>query len=107
VRGRRVRGELPIWDGLILQGVDTFYPPVIILLALIPILWLSKTCLALRSNYRRARQTGLPIVISPVDPLSPIWMLAHRQLIPLFERLPSSWSRWTRYSYVGWAFDDR
>ena len=77
------------------------------LLAAVPFLLLLKHCNALYANYRRACGTGLPIVICPIDPKGLIWMLGYRRLIPFIEKLPSSWRRFTRYSYVGWTFDDK
>jgi hypothetical protein len=77
------------------------------LLAGVAIFWVSQTAAALFSNYRRVRQMGLPIVISPVDPRGLVWAASYKHLIPLIERLPSKWRRFTRYAFFGWSFHDR
>ena len=78
--------------------------PVTILLALST--W---TLFSLRKNLQSARQTGLPILLSPVTPLNPFWILTCRifpQILSL-KHLPFGLGTWTRCAYMGWAFDDK
>ena len=70
---------------------------------------LSWTSLSLWKNYRTARQIGLPIVLSPVTPLNPFWILSWRLFpqILLLRYLPFGLGRWARCTYIGWSFDDK
>ncbi|KAI9813048.1 MAG: hypothetical protein M1827_004268 [Pycnora praestabilis] len=65
------------------------------------------TGVALLINYTRARQLGLPIIISPINPLNPIWVLSNKRLIPYVEKLPWDLGGFTRYIWIGWSFDDK
>lgn len=76
----------------------------ILVLAAFVALWIFRTALALFNNYQAALKSDLPIIISPVTPLNPFWVLFRR-----FERFRKlEWlGRFTRYTYFGWAFDDK
>lgn len=65
------------------------------------------TAYTLFQNYRKARQLHLPIIVSPVNPLSPFWALFHKQLVPILKNLPFNIAGSVSYSYVGWPFDDK
>ena len=69
---------------------------------------LASTAIALANNYAAARKTGLPVVISPVSKLNPLWLIAQRRLAPWMRRnLPASLSSWTRHNTLSWFFDDK
>ena len=67
------------------------------------------TATSLLANYRAARKTGLPIVISPVNPLNPFWILLYRNfpVLPWLRSLPWGLGTFARCSYNGWHFHDK
>lgn len=70
---------------------------------------LTWTSLSFWNNYKAARQIGFPIVISPVTPLNPIWILSWRLFpsILWLRHLPFGLGTWARCTYMGWSFDDK
>lgn len=68
---------------------------------------LSWHLLCLVSNYRQARRIGLPILITPVDVMNPVWVLTQQWLVPLLKRLPFGLGYFANYSYLSWAFADK
>lgn len=58
-------------------------------------------------NRRRARQTKLPLLSSPFNPVYPLWLLLQRAIIPLCSHLPFGLGAFTRYNRMGWAYYDR
>lgn len=65
------------------------------------------TILSLYRNYKLAQRTQLPLVISPVNPFNPFWILSRPYFNPLLARLPDALSHFTRYNYLGWAWRDK
>lgn len=61
------------------------------------------------SNYNAARKIGFPIVISPVSPMNPFWILTYRVFpkVLLLQYLPFGLGTWARCTYMGWAFQDK
>jgi len=61
------------------------------------------------SNYNVARKVGLPLVISPVAPLNPLWILLYRTIpsVLLLKYLPFGLGRWARCTVMGWTFQDK
>lgn len=60
-------------------------------------------------NYLAARKTGLPIIISPVASLNPLWIITYR-LFPsvlLLRWLPFGFGIWARCTLMGWMFHDK
>lgn len=77
-------------------------------LALLSAYLAASTALSLATNYAAARRTGLPLVVSPVSKLNPLWLLAQRRLAPWMRRnLPSALTSWTRHNTLSWFFDDK
>jgi len=70
------------------------------------VLWL---CVSLFNNYNAARQIGFPIIISPVVPFNPLWMLTQKAfpVRSIFKHLPFGLCSWVRVSYFEWGFDDK
>ncbi|KAG6357695.1 hypothetical protein INS49_013574 [Diaporthe citri] len=69
---------------------------------------LGSTALSLATNYAAARKTGLPLVISPVSKLNPLWLVLQRRLAPWMRRnLPAPLTSWTRHNVLSWFFDDK
>ena len=63
-------------------------------------------CLLL--NYLTARTIGVLIVLIPISPENPVWMLVDKKFfIPFFERLPFGSGSFTRYNWRGWEFKDK
>ena len=66
------------------------------------------TLISLLVNYHSARRIGLPIVISPISPLDPLWILSHRRLpLKVLQSLPWGLGTFARCSYMGWSFQDK
>lgn len=76
--------------------------PILITLCALPC-W---TIYRIFVNYRKARRIGFPIVITPIDPFDPLWVVAGPYLAPLLSHLPFGLGDFTRYSYIGWAWKD-
>jgi cytochrome P450 len=62
---------------------------------------------SLGRNYLTARSTGLPILISPVDPFNPIWIIVRPYLNPIFASLPFGWGKFTEYNHLGFEWRDK
>ena len=82
----------------------------IYLLGTAAIAWTLWTTISLLLNYQAARKFALPIIISPVNALNPLWMLTHK-FVPLLSRIPRSLpfglGRWAKCTYMGWTFQDK
>lgn len=77
-------------------------------LALLSAYLLLSTIASLAANYAAARKTGLPIVISPVSKLNPVWLITQRRLAPwMAAHLPPRLTSWTRHNTLSWFFDDK
>lgn len=61
----------------------------------------------LARNYREGREVGLPIIIVPISPENPIWMILARYLIPILQYVPFGKGYFTRFCHLGWEFDDK
>jgi cytochrome P450 len=59
------------------------------------------------NNYIEAKKIGLPIVISPIDPRNPLWLLTKDRLKPIISRLPFGLGEWADRAEVGWTFYPR
>ncbi|KIY02714.1 uncharacterized protein Z520_01179 [Fonsecaea multimorphosa CBS 102226] len=68
------------------------------------IIW---TIHGLVSNYLIARKIGLPIILTPIDSLNPVWVLARPVLDPLIRQLPFGLGDFAGYSYLGWGWEQR
>ena len=82
---------------------------LILLFASIIFASLSWTLLSLFSNYNAARKIALPLVISPVSPLNPLWILTYRAFpfILSLKYLPFGLGKWARCTFMGWTFHDK
>ena len=68
--------------------------------------WFLWSAYSLGINYRRARTIGLPILIQPINPLNPFWVLLYPKLVPVF-RLSRVTAYLIQCSYPGWTFDGK
>ena len=66
--------------------------------------FLSWHLLSIYSNYQRARLIGLPIIITPVNVMNPLWVLTQPYFVPLLKRLPFNLGNFVHYSTMGWFF---
>ncbi|KAL6720095.1 hypothetical protein ACLMJK_002016 [Lecanora helva] len=80
-----------------------------LLLASLILASFSWTFISIIQNYLTARNIDLPIVISPVSPLNPIWILTWRTFpsVLSLRHLPFGLGKWTRCTYMGWTFQDK
>ncbi|KAI9718838.1 MAG: hypothetical protein M1828_006527 [Chrysothrix sp. TS-e1954] len=87
----------------------TFDPKLLWLLLAAPIVLCvlyNYYCLLL--NYVAARKIGIPMVVIPISPENPLWMIVDKRIfIPLFERIPFGTGNFTRYNWRGWEIKDR
>ena len=82
---------------------------LITVLASILLASLSWTVFSIFSNYTAARKIALPIIISPVSPLNPLWILSYRAFPFLLslKHLPFGLGTWARCTYLGWTYHDK
>lgn len=64
------------------------------------------TIITMAGNYRAARKTGLPIVVSPVTPRNPIWLLTQKHMAPIISQAPFGIGSWARFTKRGWLWKD-
>ena len=81
----------------------------IMLLATLFFASLSWTTFSVVTNFYKARQIGLPIIISPVSSLNPLWLLTYRTFpsILMLRYLPFHLGRWAICTVMGWTFQDK
>lgn len=77
-----------------------------VLLILLPLVLLQHV-IRLVANYNNALKTGLPFVISPVDPMNPLWVISQKLFLPLITHLPFGLGAFTRYNVRGWVYYDK
>ncbi|KAK6379272.1 hypothetical protein LTS17_006190 [Exophiala oligosperma] len=70
----------------------------------LPLLW---TLVSLVQNYRTARSAKLPVLICPIDPFNPFWMLLRPYINPLLARLPFGLGAFTEYNHLGFMWRDQ
>ncbi len=70
---------------------------------------LAWTIVSIISNYVAARKIGLPVIISPVSPLNPLWILTYRAFpyVLKLRRLPFGLGQWARCTFLGWNFNEK
>lgn len=80
-------------------------------LLLLPISWVAWTAYHLASNYAVASRVGVPLIVVPVNPESPVWMLVSDYLGSYIDRvlswIPFGSGSFTRYAHRGWDVHDR
>ena len=80
---------------------------VLFSVACVVLLWSFYNLHCFLSNYRRAAQLEIPIVIAPISPDSPLWIALQTAFSSLFRYVPFEMFSFTRYSRLGWEFHDR
>jgi hypothetical protein len=81
--------------------------PLLLAMMLPPTLFFFSTIWNLFNNYLLARKVGLPIVIVPISPTNPVWMLIGRYFLPLIQHIPFGNGYFTRFCHIGWEFDEK
>lgn len=76
---------------------------ILIILSILPV----RTLFALYQNYQLALHSNLPILISPVNPFNPLWILLRPYLNPILSHLPFKLGHFTKYNYLGWTWRDK
>jgi cytochrome P450 len=59
------------------------------------------------SNYKQACRIGLPIIITPINVLNPVWMLTQQWLLPLLKCVPFGLCNFVNYTTLGWPSADK
>ena len=71
------------------------------------VLFLVSTAWSLFRNYLTARKVGLPVVIVPISPENPLWMLLARHVLPVCQYIPFGNGNFTRFCHIGWEFHEK
>jgi hypothetical protein len=58
-------------------------------------------------NYQFALKIGLPIIITPINPTNPLWVLVGPYLHSFLAGVPFGLEKWASYSYLGWSWKDK
>ncbi|KAL8635664.1 MAG: hypothetical protein Q9228_006869 [Teloschistes exilis] len=58
-------------------------------------------------NYKAARETGLPLIVLPVDCGNPLWLIVDRKIVQFMRRIPFCSGTFTRFNWRGWEIWDR
>lgn len=62
---------------------------------------------SLYRNYGVAKRVGLPILVTPIFPFNPLWMVLGPLVFPLMKRIPVQLiNDWGLLGDVGWSFAD-
>lgn len=69
--------------------------------------YLALNLLLLAGNLERARRSGLPYVVSPVERLNFLWIILHKPLSPILRLLPFGLGNFVSYNALGWWFDGK
>jgi cytochrome P450 len=78
-------------------------PITLLFLSLLVLYFLNCTSRLLK-NYLAVCPTGLPIIVHPIGPVNPIWLLGRRYLAPPIRLLlPQALSAWTDRCHIGWT----
>ena len=56
------------------------------------------------NNYIQAKKIGLPILICPINPMNPIWLLTKDLIKPTISSLPFGLGQWADRAEVGWTY---
>jgi hypothetical protein len=79
-----------------------------ILCLLFPVFGLGFASLwGLIQNYGAARKIGLPVMVVPVSPENPLWMMLSRRVMPWVKRIPFGSGSFSRFGALGWEFYQR
>ena len=86
-------------------------PPLWSAVLFLPVTYLVWLAHRLTTNYAIARRVGVPVVVIPVNPESPAWMLTSDYLGPFIDCVlswaPFGSGSFTRYAHRGWDVRDR
>ncbi|UZP35738.1 hypothetical protein NXS19_003554 [Fusarium pseudograminearum] len=62
----------------------------------------------LRSNIEAAKKSGLPYIVAPWSPISVLWILSYRGLVPIIKLLPKPlWEEWLEVLTPGFSYNTR
>ncbi|KAF1957294.1 hypothetical protein CC80DRAFT_41847 [Byssothecium circinans] len=81
--------------------------PLLLTVFSLPLLFILSTVWSLFRNYRIALKVGLPVIIVPISPENPIWMLIGRYVLPFIQYIPFGNGYFSRFCHVGWEFDEK
>ena len=76
-------------------------------IALLPLAWVFYCIYRLGINYSIASKIGVPLIIIPISPDNPLWVIGGKYFLPFFERLPLGDGRFTRFCRHGWQVYDK
>lgn len=85
-----------------------FWRLVSTVLLLLPLTWGIRNAYRLYLNYGSARKIGVPIIVLPISPQNPIWMLLADIVVPVFQKfsITRSWPL-IRFGRRAWEFGDK
>lgn len=67
---------------------------------------LCRSIIATTSNYRAAKKTGLPVVVSPVNARNVFWLLTQKYIAPIIYVAPFGLGSWARFTTRGWLWEN-
>lgn len=78
----------------------------LILLAVVALVvrYIVNYALVFRRNLNKAKRSGIPYVIAPVYLLNWFWLVSNRLWLPLFSKLPRSWTKTIDYCLPDFPF---
>ncbi|KAF2136432.1 uncharacterized protein K452DRAFT_130448 [Aplosporella prunicola CBS 121167] len=65
------------------------------------------TLRAILRNHAIARKIGLPIILVPISPENPLWMILAPYFIHWLQYLPFGSGYFSRFCHIGWEFDEK
>ena len=69
--------------------------------------WLLWIYLPLYNNYMKARTIGLPVIVIPTDPLSPLWAFNTKESSTFLTKWSFGLLSWSKLLYWSSAFDNK
>ena len=79
---------------------------VLLLLLLLPLTFALHNAYCMFLNYRIACTIGVPIIVLPVSPDNPVWMLTSGTVLRIVKAIFGDCSV-TRYGRLGWEYHDK
>ncbi|KAF1969837.1 cytochrome P450 [Bimuria novae-zelandiae CBS 107.79] len=80
---------------------------IFVTLAVLPTTLVLWSMITLNANLKKARATGLPILVRYITPTNPLWMAFGSNLVRLARRLGIATERFDRFYLFGWDANER
>lgn len=87
--------------------IPSVFSMIDFILIILPTAWLLYLIFSFVANYRRVIKLKLPIIPSPINPLSPLWMIAQKYIGPICHALPFHLGSFIGYNRTGWEYHEQ